>query len=86
MSKKRLNSLIILGAWAIWNHRNRYVFYHARPSMVEVLTWVREERRLWTMAGVRGLFYLMAPSQDLSLLLVCFSRVVLFLVHGRECN
>jgi hypothetical protein len=26
------------------------------------------------------------PSQDLSLLLVCFSRVVLFLVHGRECN
>jgi hypothetical protein len=51
MSKKELNSLLILGAWAIWNHRNRCVFDHACPSMVEVLTWVREERRLWTMAG-----------------------------------
>jgi hypothetical protein len=60
MSKKGLNSLIILGAWAIWNHRNRCVFDHARPSMVEVLTCVGEERRLWMMAGARGLSYLTA--------------------------
>jgi hypothetical protein len=56
-----LSSLVILGAWAIWNHRNRCVFDHACPSMVEVLTWIEEERRLWMMAGARGLSYLTAP-------------------------
>jgi hypothetical protein len=69
MIKKGLNSLIILGAWVIWNHRNRCVFGHALPNMVEVLTWVGEARRLWTMTGARGLSYLMAaPSQEVSLL------------------
>jgi hypothetical protein len=34
---KGLNSLIILGAWAIWNHRNRCVFNGVQPSSSMVI-------------------------------------------------
>jgi hypothetical protein len=55
MSKKGLNSLIILGALAIWNHHNRCVFDHAHPCMVEVLTWVGEEKDLDDGESVRAI-------------------------------
>ena len=58
---KGLNSLIILGAWIIWNHRNRCVFDGVNPNMAEALILAGEERRHWTMAGARGLSYLTAP-------------------------
>jgi hypothetical protein len=32
LTKKGLDSLIILGAWMIWNHRNRCVFNGANPT------------------------------------------------------
>lgn len=35
---KGLNSLIVLGAWSIWNHRNRCVFYGTAPSLGGALT------------------------------------------------
>jgi hypothetical protein len=41
-----LNSLIILGAWTIWNHKNKCVFEGANPNMVESLILLGEERRL----------------------------------------
>jgi hypothetical protein len=34
---KGLNSLIILGAWAIWNHRNRCVLNGVQPSSSMVI-------------------------------------------------
>jgi hypothetical protein len=37
LTRRGLNSLIILGAWTIWNHRNKCVFDGANPSMVEIL-------------------------------------------------
>jgi hypothetical protein len=51
---KGLNSLIILGAWAIWNHRNRFVFNGIHPST----RWSsigKEESHLWCRAKAHGL-------------------------------
>jgi hypothetical protein len=60
LTRKGLNSLIILGAWVIWKHRNRCVFDGASPNMVEALILLGEECRLWMMVGARGLSHLMA--------------------------
>jgi hypothetical protein len=60
-TRRGLNSLIILGAWTIWNHRNKCVFDGASPSMVEILILAGEERRQWMIAGARGLSHLVAP-------------------------
>jgi hypothetical protein len=59
--KKGLNSLIILGAWLIWNHRNRCVFDGQSPSLPYILRQADDERRLWELAGAKGLSYLAAP-------------------------
>jgi hypothetical protein len=55
-----VDSLIILGAWTIWNHRNGCVFNGATPNLAGVLIITGEERRLWSMAGARGLSFLTA--------------------------
>jgi hypothetical protein len=52
---KGLNSLIILGVWAIWNHRIRCVFNGVQPSSSMVFNWVKEEFHLWGRAGASGL-------------------------------
>jgi hypothetical protein len=53
--RKGLNSLVIFGAWCIWKHRNDYVFNGSAPSVAAVLTMAREEDRLWSLAGDKGL-------------------------------
>jgi len=58
--RQGVNSLIILGAWILWNHRNRCVFDGAAPSVAGALVVAGEERRLWTTAGARGLSLLSA--------------------------
>jgi len=60
MVRQGVNSLIILGAWILWNHRNRCVFDGAAPSVARALVVAGEERRLWTTAGARGLSLLSA--------------------------
>jgi hypothetical protein len=49
------NSLIILGAWTIWNHKNGCVFDMANPNMETAITKAKEEGVLWKMAGDRSL-------------------------------
>jgi hypothetical protein len=61
LNKKGLNSLVILGAWIIWNHRNRCVFDGDSPNLTKALILADEERRMWIIAGARGLSYLMPP-------------------------
>jgi hypothetical protein len=44
LTKKGFNSLVILGPWTIWNHRNSCVFDGAAPSLAgalgfDVLSW-----------------------------------------------
>jgi hypothetical protein len=38
ITRRGLNSLIILGAWTIWNHHNKCVFDGANPNMVETVS------------------------------------------------
>ncbi|GJN12750.1 hypothetical protein PR202_ga31057 [Eleusine coracana subsp. coracana] len=61
LHREGINTLVILGAWMLWNHRNRCVFDGAAPSLAGLLVATGEERRLWTMAGARGLSLLTAP-------------------------
>jgi hypothetical protein len=56
-----VNYLIILGAWILWNHRNRCVFDGSVPSVAGALILAGEEHRLWTSAGARGLSLLSVP-------------------------
>ena len=55
-----LNSIIILGAWNLWNHRNRYVFNGASPSITSIIATTLEDLHLWSMAGARAVSYLLA--------------------------
>ena len=59
--KDGVNSTIILGAWTLWNHRNRCVFDGAAPNLAGRLMSFADERRLWVMVGTRGLSLLTAP-------------------------
>jgi hypothetical protein len=56
-----INSLIVLGAWTLWNHRNRCIFYGITPNLGGALTLSEEERQLWNLAGTKGLSSLAAP-------------------------
>jgi hypothetical protein len=62
--KQGINTLIILGSWTIWNHRNRCIFEKEAPSLTRALVMAREERKLWVLAGVKGLNFLTAPLLD----------------------
>jgi hypothetical protein len=64
--RKGLNSVIILGAWSVWNHHNRCVFDGGPPYLNGVSNVIREELRLWNLAGARGISYLLVlvPSQE----------------------
>jgi hypothetical protein len=44
--KLGINSLVLLGAWTLWKHRNQRVFEGGNPSIDDVLEQVGEERRL----------------------------------------
>ena len=62
--KKGLNSLIILGAWSLWRHRNDCVFEGLSPSLATVLTMAGDALNKWSMAGARGLCLLSAFVED----------------------
>jgi hypothetical protein len=48
--RQGINSLIMLGAWTIWNHRNG-----AAPNLASALIIAGEERRLWSSRGSRAI-------------------------------
>ena len=45
--KKGVNSLIMLGAWVIWKHRNACVFEGASSSVNSILRELNDEHSLW---------------------------------------
>ena len=59
--RKGLNSLIALGAYIIWNHRNKCVFGNWNPNVSSSIRMALEESWMWEMAGAKGLSYLYAP-------------------------
>jgi len=56
--KKGFNSLITLGAWILWKHRNTCVFWwvcSGAPNLQRALQEFKDERQLWLAAGAKGL-------------------------------
>ncbi|KAL6645061.1 hypothetical protein ACP70R_016669 [Stipagrostis hirtigluma subsp. patula] len=53
--RKGLNSLIILGAWLLWKHRNSCVFNGATPNISDLMRAFDDELHLWCLAGARRL-------------------------------
>ena len=53
--KKGVNTLIILGAWIIWKHRNACVFEGVSPLVNTILCELKDEHDLWCMAGAKKL-------------------------------
>ena len=63
MSKKGFDSLVALGAWMLWKHRNGVVFNGSHPNLVVAVRLAREEAFLWSLAGAKGFSYLLAQSR-----------------------
>jgi hypothetical protein len=53
--KEGLNTLLILGAWTIWRHRNDCIFNGSPPRLSTTLAMAMEEERGWCMAGAKWL-------------------------------
>lgn len=84
LTQKGLNSLIVLGAWVIWNHRNRCVFDGAVPNIAEAL------EVSWRGASVvdfgRGSWAIPLDCPCPSRLLICLKEQGrLSLIYGRVC-
>jgi hypothetical protein len=54
-NRKGLNSLIVLGAWMLWRHRNNCVFNGAAPRLATALVMVGEQLVTCNMVGEKGL-------------------------------
>jgi hypothetical protein len=53
--RKGLNTLIMLGAWILWKHRNACVFEGVQPSIQAIIREFTNEQQLWFLAGARSL-------------------------------
>jgi len=53
--RKGFNSLVILGAWVIWKHRNACVFDGTTPNLQGALQSFKDECHLWQISGAKGL-------------------------------
>ena len=60
MLRKGMNSLIILGAWTLWTHRNKCVFDGTAPNIAGALAVGEDKGKAWSLAGARGLSLLAA--------------------------
>ena len=49
-----LQSLPLMIGWSIWNLCNRCVFDGVSPSLSLIMVQVRDELKLWGLAGARG--------------------------------
>jgi hypothetical protein len=61
IAMKGFNSLITLGFWNLWNHRNGCVFDRITPNLEAATRSAEEERELWETAGAKHLDLLTAP-------------------------
>jgi hypothetical protein len=53
--RRGFNSVIVLGAWCLWLHRNRTVFDGVNPSMSIVQRMFLDELVCWGRAGAKHL-------------------------------
>ena len=62
-----MDSMIMLGAWILWKHRNACVLEGLQPNMWSVLHALEDEQHLWCLA-VRVLFLSGVQAQPLTAL------------------
>jgi hypothetical protein len=60
LGRRGFDSVIILGAWSIWKHRNRCVSDGCSPSLNGVFLFAVKDLRLWSFAGAKGVSHLLA--------------------------
>jgi hypothetical protein len=60
LAQRGFSSLVILGAWILWKHRNLCVFEGAAPNLARALLLAEEEAYLWVLARARGISFLSA--------------------------
>jgi hypothetical protein len=60
--KKGIHSIIILGAWCLWLHRNRSVFDGTSPSLSTIQRPLMDQVECWSRAGAKQLKSLGLPS------------------------
>jgi hypothetical protein len=52
---KGLNSTVVLVAWWLWKHGNWCVFDGATPNINKIIQNIKNDARLWGLAGAVGL-------------------------------
>lgn len=60
IARKEFNSLITLGLWTLWNHRNGCVFDKNPPNLGAAIRKAREEREMWVLARAKDLALLLS--------------------------
>jgi hypothetical protein len=55
ISEKGFHSLIILGTWCLWLHRNKAVFDGVNLSLSTIQRLFMDEVECWCMAGAKQL-------------------------------
>ena len=59
---KGLDSLVVLGAWTIWNHHNRCVFYGVPPCLARALLLLVSSYSCAVWLGLK-VFFTFSPSR-----------------------
>ena len=52
--RKGFNSLVILGAWVLWDQQNNILFNNSSPSVQHLLQVVDNEVHLWSLTSAKG--------------------------------
>jgi len=52
--RKGLNSIIILGTWSIWKHRNHCVSDGILPNLPSAIAAIKKDLQQWSFAGALG--------------------------------
>ena len=60
--RKGIHSIIILGAWCLWPHRNRAVFDGTSPSLSTIQRLLMDEVECWCRVGAKHLESLGLPA------------------------
>ena len=58
-NRKAVASLILLVTWEVWNERNARVFHNKSAPLFVLLDKIKNEARLWVLAGAKCLGNLM---------------------------